>query len=138
MFFTFKRAIELLAQANPNMLEVLFIRADCVRRRIHGFSRLEEKRAIFVTQQCVETRLNYASTHLSANPPARPRAVAIDLTHFEVQAWMHAKLQRHDEVQPTLSARRAQTWLRLNRLTGAMSALAGGALALGFQSRINF
>jgi len=124
VFFTVKRTIELLAQANPNMLEVLFMPADCVRKRTHGFSMLEEKRAIFVTQQCVDTHLNYAlsqikkargqnkwinqprplapprkeqfcfvilSEHQSANPPARPRAMTLDLTRFQVAKVEHAR-----------------------------------------------
>ena len=60
VYYSLRRMLELLAQANPNVLELLWMPDDCVRMDSPEMQRLRERRAIFVTRQCIDTHVGYA------------------------------------------------------------------------------
>lgn len=64
VFFTLRRTIELLAGANPNILELLYMPADCVRRRAPEMVELERRRELFVTRASAQAHLGYAFSQI--------------------------------------------------------------------------
>lgn len=64
VYFSLKRLIELLAAANPNVLELLFTPDDCVRETAPEMDRLVAVRELFVTRQCVDTHVGYALSQI--------------------------------------------------------------------------
>src|SRR5881396_3549621 len=55
VYYSLRRFIELLTHANPNILELLFMPDDCVRRSSPEFHTLEAHRDIFISKQCADT-----------------------------------------------------------------------------------
>lgn len=64
VYFSLKRLIELLAAANPNVLELLFTPDDCVRHTTREMHTLVTARSLFVTRQCVDTHIGYALSQI--------------------------------------------------------------------------
>jgi len=60
VYFSLRRLIELLAVANPNVLELPFMPGDCVRNLAPEMQRLIESRQLFITRQCGDTHIGYA------------------------------------------------------------------------------
>ncbi len=60
VYFSLRRALELLAAANPNVLELLFLPGDCVRQASPEMTELIAHRRLFLTRHCADTYLGYA------------------------------------------------------------------------------
>jgi predicted nucleotidyltransferase len=60
VYFSLRRLIALLSVANPNVLELLFMPADCIRESAPEMQRLIASRSVFITRQCGETHIGYA------------------------------------------------------------------------------
>lgn len=64
VYYSLRRTLELLAAANPNMLELLFMPADCVRIDTPEMARLRARRELFLTRQCADTFVGYAFSQI--------------------------------------------------------------------------
>ena len=84
VYYSLRRCIELLAEANPNILELLFTPPDCVRSSSPEMDKLIRARSLFVTRQCGNTHIGYAMSQIkkargqnkwvnNPKPPEAPR-----------------------------------------------------------------
>jgi predicted nucleotidyltransferase len=84
VYYSLRRCIELLAEANPNILELLFTPPDCVSRTSPEMEKLIRARRLFVTRQCGDTHIGYAMSQIkkargqnkwvnNPKPPEAPR-----------------------------------------------------------------
>jgi predicted nucleotidyltransferase len=64
VYFSLRRFIELLAVANPNVLELLFMPPDCVRNSTAEMDWLIQSRNLFITRQCGDTHIGYAMSQI--------------------------------------------------------------------------
>jgi predicted nucleotidyltransferase len=64
VYFSLRRFIELLAVANPNVLELLFMPPDCVRTCTAEMDWLIHSRNLFITRQCGDTHIGYAMSQI--------------------------------------------------------------------------
>jgi len=64
VYYSLRRCIELLAEANPNILELLFTPPDCVVRTSPVMEKLIQARSLFVTRQCGDTHIGYAMSQI--------------------------------------------------------------------------
>lgn len=64
VFYTLRRVIELLTQANPNILELLFMPDDCVLRSSIEMQTLLAHRHLFISKQCADTHAGYAMSQI--------------------------------------------------------------------------
>jgi hypothetical protein len=64
VFYSLRRTIELLSVANPNILELLYMPADCERVVTPAMRLLIERREMFVTKQCADTHAGYAMSQI--------------------------------------------------------------------------
>jgi len=64
VYYSLRRTVELLANANPNVLELLFMPADCVRASSPEMHALIAQRHLFISRQCVQTHLGYAISQI--------------------------------------------------------------------------
>ncbi len=64
VYYSLKRTLELLANANPNILELLYMPGDCVRIDSDTMAALRERREIFITRQCADTHIGYAYSQI--------------------------------------------------------------------------
>ncbi|HEX7815828.1 DNA polymerase beta superfamily protein [Dyella sp.] len=64
VYYSLRRTIELLSQANPNTLELLFMPADCVRFCAEEMATLIDNRRLFISRQCVHTHVGYAMSQI--------------------------------------------------------------------------
>ena len=60
VYYSLRRALELLGAANPNLLELLWMPQDCIRLDSPEMALLRQRRSLFVTRQCVDTHVGYA------------------------------------------------------------------------------
>lgn len=64
VYYSLRRVIELLTQANPNILELLFMPDDCVLKTSPEMQQLIAARDIFVSKQCADTHAGYAMSQI--------------------------------------------------------------------------
>jgi predicted nucleotidyltransferase len=64
VYYSLRRALELLAAANPNTLELLYMPDDCVRLDSEPMRQLRAERALFITRQCADTHIGYAFSQI--------------------------------------------------------------------------
>ncbi len=64
VYYSLRRTLELLAAANPNILELLYMPDDCVTVDTPEVQRLREARAMFITRQCADTHVGYAFSQI--------------------------------------------------------------------------
>jgi len=64
VYYSLRRTLELLASANPNILELLYMPDDCVTVDSPEMQRLREVRAMFITRQCADTHVGYAFSQI--------------------------------------------------------------------------
>lgn len=64
VYYSLRRCIELLAEANPNILELLFTPPDCVRSTSPEMDKLIGARSLFITRQCGDTHIGYAMSQI--------------------------------------------------------------------------
>lgn len=64
VYYSLRRTLELLAAANPNILELLYMPPDCIRIDCAEMQRLRARRAMFITRQCADTHIGYAFSQI--------------------------------------------------------------------------
>lgn len=64
VFYSLRRTVELLSVANPNILELLYMPADCRTRSSAEMDLLESQRQLFITRQCADTHAGYAMSQV--------------------------------------------------------------------------
>jgi len=64
VYYSLRRTLELLAAANPNILELLYMPDDCIRLDSAAMRQLRAQRAIFITRQCADTHVGYAFSQI--------------------------------------------------------------------------
>jgi predicted nucleotidyltransferase len=64
VYYSLRRTLELLASANPNILELLYMPEDCVRVDTPAMQQLRAQRALFITRQCADTHIGYAFSQI--------------------------------------------------------------------------
>jgi hypothetical protein len=64
VYYSLRRIIELLAEANPNILELLFMPDDCVLKTSPEMRLLLESRQLFISKQCADTHAGYAMSQI--------------------------------------------------------------------------
>jgi hypothetical protein len=64
VYYSLRRCIELLTEANPNILELLFTPPDCVISTSPVMENLIQARSMFVTRQCGDTHIGYAMSQI--------------------------------------------------------------------------
>jgi hypothetical protein len=64
VYYSLRRVIELLGQANPNILELLFMPQDCVLRGSPEMDVLVAHRSLFISKQCAQTHAGYALSQI--------------------------------------------------------------------------
>jgi predicted nucleotidyltransferase len=64
VYYSLRRVIELLMQANPNILELLFMPDDCVRKTSPEMQLLIAERDIFISKHCADTHVGYAMSQI--------------------------------------------------------------------------
>lgn len=64
VYYSLRRTLELLGSANPNILELLYMPADCVRVDSPEMVWLRARRALFITRQCADTHVGYAFSQI--------------------------------------------------------------------------
>lgn len=64
VYYSLARFLELALNANPNIIELLFMPEDCVRHRSAAFDLLEANRSLFVTKQAYESHVGYADAQI--------------------------------------------------------------------------
>jgi len=94
VYYSLRRVIELLTQANPNILELLFMPADCVRKSSPEMEALISHRHLFVSRQCADTHAGYAMSQIRkakgqnkwVNNP-RPAAPPVKEDYCHIVPW---------------------------------------------------
>jgi uncharacterized protein len=64
VYYGLRRVIELLAQANPNIIELLYMPPDCVRLTTPEMQALQAQRHLFISKQCADTHSGYAMSQI--------------------------------------------------------------------------
>jgi predicted nucleotidyltransferase len=64
VYYSLRRVIELLSQANPNVLELLFMPDDCIRKSSPEMKMLIANRNLFISKQCADTHAGYAMSQI--------------------------------------------------------------------------
>lgn len=64
VYYSLRRVVELLTQANPNILELLFMPDDCVLKTSPEMQQLIAARDMFVSKQCADTHAGYAMSQI--------------------------------------------------------------------------
>jgi predicted nucleotidyltransferase len=64
VYYSLRRTLELLAAANPNILELLYMPDDCVRLDSEAMRLLRAQRMMFITRQCADTHIGYAFSQI--------------------------------------------------------------------------
>ena len=91
VFYELGRAVELLSQSNPNMLELLALPADCLLHVHPLFAELRPE--WFLSRQCLRTFGGYAATQIKEasglnkkirNPQPRKRRSVLDFCYVTV------------------------------------------------------
>jgi predicted nucleotidyltransferase len=64
VYYSLRRMVELLSQANPNILELLFMPAECVLKTSPEMEMLIARRNVFISKQCADTHAGYAMSQI--------------------------------------------------------------------------
>ena len=64
VYYSLRRTIELLTAANPNILELLYLPADCVRVAAPAMDALVAARSLFITRECATSHVGYAFSQI--------------------------------------------------------------------------
>ena len=63
-YYSLVRFCELMAEANPTTMEMLFLPEDCILKTSPAHSMLVANRSLFVTQKAVDSHLGYALSQI--------------------------------------------------------------------------
>jgi len=64
VYYSLRKVVELLAQANPNALELLFMPEECVLKSSPEMQLLVAHRDLFISKQCADTHAGYAMSQI--------------------------------------------------------------------------
>jgi uncharacterized protein len=64
VFYSLWRFVELAAQANPNLIELLFMPEDCIVGIHRAFEAVLDARHLFVTRAAYDSHIGYAQAQL--------------------------------------------------------------------------
>ena len=64
VYYSLRRVIELLTLANPNILELLFMPDDCIRKSSPEMEMLIAHRHLFISKHCADTHASYAMSQI--------------------------------------------------------------------------
>lgn len=64
VYYSLRRFLELASTANPNIIELLFMPADCVRYKSSCFELIETRREIFLTKAVYDSHIGYAQAQI--------------------------------------------------------------------------
>lgn len=107
VFYSLRRVVELLSQANPNILELLFMPDDCVRLTSMEMQALIAQRQLFISRQCADTHAGYAMSQIKKargqnkwiNNP-RPEAAPTKEEFCHIVPWDPGRKQGDPPVRP--------------------------------------
>ena len=72
-YYSLLRFCELMAEANPTTMEMLYLPDDCIITTTPAFETLAEHRDMFITQRAVESHLGYAVSQIKKARGANKR-----------------------------------------------------------------
>lgn len=64
VYYSLRRVIDLLTQANPNVLELLFMPDDCIRKISAEMEMLAAGHHLFISKHCADTHAGYAMSQI--------------------------------------------------------------------------
>ena len=64
VYYTLRRFFELATDANPNLIELLFVPENCVQVRTAVAERLLALRHLFISKRCVASHIGYAQAQI--------------------------------------------------------------------------
>jgi hypothetical protein len=107
VYYSLRRVVELLTQANPNILELLFMPEDCVLQSSPEMQSLVAHRDLFISKQCADTHAGYAMSQIrkakghnkwvnNPRPPAPPEKE----DYCYVVPWNVAELSGRPPARP--------------------------------------
>lgn len=64
VYYSLRRTIDLLSAANPSLLELLYMPADCVRRSSPEMEQLLSQRTLFISRRCADAHVGYAFSQI--------------------------------------------------------------------------
>ena len=64
VYYTLKRFLELASNANPNIIEMLFMPGSCIRFQSDLLAPLFDKRHLFITKKAYKSHVNYAQAQI--------------------------------------------------------------------------
>lgn len=64
VYYSLRRTIDLLSAANPSLLELLYMPADCVRRSSPEMEQLLQQRTLFISRRCADAHVGYAFSQI--------------------------------------------------------------------------
>ena len=63
-YYSLLRFCELMSEANPTTMEMLYLPTECVQKTTPAFELLVKKREVFISQRAVESHLGYAVSQI--------------------------------------------------------------------------
>ena len=63
-YYSLLRFCELMAEANPTTMEMLYLPPDCIRKTTAAFELLAKNRELFISQRAVDSHLGYAVSQI--------------------------------------------------------------------------
>ena len=64
VYYSLTRFVELTAQGNPNIIELLFMPDDCIKAQSPILQKLFDQRSLFITKNCFDSHFQYASSQI--------------------------------------------------------------------------
>ena len=120
-YYSLLRFCELMAEANPTTMEMLYLPAECVLKTTPAFELLVKNREMFISQRAVESHLGYAVSQIKKargcnkrvwnpwpeEPPRRE-------DYADVGAYQHA-LKEHRQYWEWKRNRNVARWVQQER-----------------------
>ena len=120
-YYSLLRFCELMAEANPTTMEMLYLPADCILKTTPAFELLVKNREMFISQRAVESHLGYAVSQIKKargcnkrvwNPwPEQPPRRE---DYADVGAYQHA-LKEHRQYWEWKRNRNVARWMQQER-----------------------
>lgn len=91
VYYSLLRFLELALSANPNIIELLYMPDDCVRKSTRHFEKLQQQRDLFITKKAYDSHVGYAQAQIKKargqnkwvnNPQPKPRPEREDFCWF--------------------------------------------------------
>lgn len=107
VYYSLRRVLELLSEANPNLLELLFMPRDCLLKSSPEMETLVSHRHLFISKQCAQTHAGYAMSQIRkakgqnkwVNNP-RPLAPPVKEDYCYIIPWISDQNQNEPPARP--------------------------------------